>query len=85
MDFATPDEPTIALLRHLAHLGLVATAAAQQPAAVHPPAGLVAQATRCSQYAKSEECEGAGEYTLVALAVFFLFGFYMDHIVPPSP
>lgn len=55
VDFATPDEPTIALLRHLAHLGLVAAAAAQQPAAVHPPAGLVAQTTRRSQHAESAD------------------------------
>lgn len=55
MDFATPDEPTIALLRHLAHLGLVASAAAQEPAAVHPPAGLVAQTTRRSQHPESVE------------------------------
>lgn len=50
LHLAAPDEPAVAFLLDVLHHGLVSSAAAQDLAAVHAPAGLVAQPPHRAQY-----------------------------------
>lgn len=53
LDVAAPDEPAVALLGDVAHAGLVAAAAAEQPAPVQAHARAVADAAPGARDAQS--------------------------------